>query len=182
MNLKHQFLMAMPGLAGDYFADTLTFVCEHNDEGAMGILVNRPSDTTLVELFAQLGLKTARKWAEVQVLEGGPVARERGFVLHTNDKTFPASVELDQGLCLSTALEVLDAIANDAGPEKFLVTLGYAGWEAGQLENEIQNNVWLTTNAAPEVLFDVPYPDRLQAAADSLGIDIRLISGHAGHA
>ena len=117
MNLKHQFLLAMPGLTGDYFASSLTYVCEHNDDGAMGIMINRPSSISLVELFAQVGLKANKRWVETPVLEGGPVSTERGFVLHSADRAFETSADLGNDLYLSTALEVLDAIAKDDGPQ-----------------------------------------------------------------
>lgn len=182
MNLKHHFLLAMPGLTGDYFADSLTYVCEHNDDGAMGIMINRPSDISLTELLAQIGLKTNRKWVETPVLEGGPVSSERGFVLHSDDRSYDSSAHIGNQLCLSTALEVLDAIAQDDGPEHFMVALGYAGWDAGQLEQEISDNVWLTVPAEQQIMFQLPFAERLTQAAGCLGIDLRLISAKAGHA
>ncbi len=172
----------MPGLTGDYFGGTLTYVCEHDKEGAFGLMLNRPSTVSLLELFVQLGLKADRKWAAVAVLEGGPVATERGFVLHSGDCTFESSIPTGGGIYLATALDVLEAIADDRGPAHFVATLGYAGWGAGQLEAEIQNNVWLTSDAHEEVIFEVPAEQRLNAAAQRLGIDLRLIAGRAGHA
>lgn len=142
----------------------------------MGLMVNRPSDVSLLELMAQIGLKTNRRLIETPVLEGGPVSTERGFVLHSDDKTYESSANLGNTLSLSTALEVLDAIARDAGPQRYLVTLGYAGWAAGQLEAEIKNNVWLTTEADPDVLFNAPYENRLNAVAAAMGIDLSLIA------
>lgn len=182
MDLKHHFLLAMPGLVGDYFADSLTFICEHNEEGAMGIIVNRASDMSLLELFAQLGLPANRQWVETPVLEGGPVGTERGMVLHTDDCRFESSAELGRGLCLSTAMEVLDAIANGRAPQRFLVALGYAGWGPGQLENEIANNVWLTADATQAVLFHDVLSEKLNLAGQILGIDLRLIAARPGHA
>ena len=182
MNLKDHFLLAMPGLTGDYFADSLTYICEHNDEGAMGIMVNRPSDISLLELFSQIGLNSSRRWVETPVLEGGPVSGERGFVLHSAEKRYDSSAALTDGLVLSTAMDALDAIANDNGPERFMVALGYAGWGAGQLENEIANNVWLTAPADVDVLFDREHESKLDRAAASLGIDLRLMSSRPGHA
>lgn len=182
MNLKHHFLLAMPGLAGDYFAASLTYVCEHNDDGAMGIIVNRPSELTLVELLSQVGLKTNRKWVDTQVFEGGPVATERGLVLHTGERQYESSASLGESMYLSTALEVLDAIAQDDGPEQFIVALGYAGWGAGQLEDEVTNNVWLTIPASLDVLFHPVCEEKLDKAAKILGIDMRLIATRPGHA
>jgi len=182
MNLKHHFLLAMPGLTGDYFADSLTYICEHNAEGAMGIMINRPSDISLLELFAQIGLKSHKRWVEVPVLEGGPVATDRGFVLHSAEKRYESSTDLSETLVMSTAMEVLDAISQDRGPDKFMVALGYAGWGAGQLEQEIADNVWLTTQAQDTVMFDSSPDDKLQHAASALGVDMRLIAARPGHA
>ena len=182
MNLKHQFLIAMPGLTGDYFANTLTYVFEHDENGAMGIVINRESDMSVLELLSRVGLKTNRKWVDTLVFEGGPVATERGTVLHSDDKVFESSNELGHGLCVSTAMEVLDSIACDKGPDNFLVALGYAGWEAGQLEDEVANNVWLTAPADSAVLFHKVSSEKLDLAARILGIDIRLIAAQPGHA
>ena len=174
----------MPGLVGDYFASTLTYVCEHNEEGALGIMVNRATDLSVLELVSQLGLPTPHNLAEINVLEGGPVSPERGFVLHSADKTFESSAEITDTLFMSTALDVLEAIANNQGPQHYLVALGYAGWGAGQLEGEIANNVWLTAPGenADDILFNTPLNDRLNVAAESLGIDFSLIASKPGHA
>lgn len=182
MDLKHQFLLAMPGLSGDYFANSLTYICEHNTDGAMGIVINRPSDMSLMELLAQVGLPANHKLLHTNVFEGGPVAVERGMVLHTDDRMFESSAELGEGLCLSTAMEVLAAIANDQGPDQYLVALGYAGWGEGQLEDEIANNVWLTAPADTTILFDSAWQDKLSNAAGILGINLNLIAAKPGHA
>jgi putative transcriptional regulator len=182
MNLQHHFLLAMPGLAADYFANSLTYICEHNEEGAMGIMVNRPSDMSLVELLSQLGLRANRDWVATKVFEGGPVATERGLVLHRGEKKYTSSAELGEGLYLSTAIEVLDAIAEGDGPEQFIVALGYSGWGAGQLESEVANNVWLTAAADVDVLFHPDADEKLNKAAQTLGIDLRLIAAKPGHA
>lgn len=172
----------MPGLTGTYFGETLTYVCEHNAEGAMGIIVNRPSGVSLLELLSQLGMDTGDLGPDIPVLEGGPVGQERGFLIHATDQRFERSLTLTDELMLSTAREALEAIAAGEGPERYLIALGYAGWDAGQLEREIAENAWLTCPASTDILFDVPYPDRIQKAADSLGIDYSLLSGQAGHA
>lgn len=182
MDLKDHFLLAMPELAGNYFADTLTYVCEHNDNGAMGIVVNRESDMSLLELLAQVGLRTDHKWVDTPVFEGGPVATDRGTVLHSDDVVFESSAALGNGLCVSTAIEALDAIANDAGPAQILVCLGYVGWDAGQLEDEIANNVWLTIAANHTIIFHPDSTEKLQLAAQELGVDMRLIATKPGHA
>ncbi|MFW6094335.1 MAG: YqgE/AlgH family protein [Pseudomonadota bacterium] len=181
-SLKNQFLLAMPGLSGSYFGDTLTYLCEHNADGAMGLVINRPSELSLVELLSQLGMQASDIAAEVPVMDGGPVARDRGFILHTDDERFDASLELGNGLMLTAAREVLEAIAAGAGPRQYLVALGYAGWDAGQLEEELKDNAWLTCPASPAVVFDEPFDTRVAKAAEALGIDFRLMSGQAGHA
>jgi len=171
----------MPSLAGSYFGSTLTYVCEHNDEGAMGIMVNRPSELSLKELLAQLGIDSIGNLVDVPVLEGGPVASDRGFILHTSELHFESSLDLEHGLMLTTAREVLEAIAAGEGPRRFLVALGYAGWGEHQLEEEMKENSWLNCPADPDVLFDTPFAERVAKAAASLGIDFNLISGRAGH-
>lgn len=178
----------MPGLAGSYFGDTLTFICEHNADGAMGLIVNRPSSVTLIELMAQLSIDKGKTPLDRIVMEGGPVGGDRGFILHTEDDRFDASLALGNGLMLTSAREVLQAIAGNEGPEDYLVALGYAGWDAGQLESEVAENAWLTCPADPagelarEIVFQTPFENRIQRAAASLGIDFTLISSQAGHA
>jgi putative transcriptional regulator len=172
----------MPGLADSYFGGTVTYLCEHNADGAMGLVINRESDMMLVELLAQLGIAAPGAGRDAPVLEGGPVGGERGFVLHTGAQRFDASLELADGLVLTTSLAALEAIAAGTGPERFLVALGFAGWGPGQLEQELLDNAWLSCPASLDVLFDVPFEKRVMAAAATLGIDFRLLSGHAGHA
>lgn len=180
--LKNQFLLAMPGLAGTYFADTVTYLCEHNADGAMGLVINRPGELTLVELLAQVGLSCSGVSVDIPVMQGGPVATERGFILHSDDRHFEASLAVGEGLMLTAAREILEAIAEGRGPEHYLVALGYAGWGEGQLEQELKENAWLNCPADRSVVFEVPFEDRVNKAAESLGIDFRLISGQAGHA
>ena len=186
LSLKNQFLLAMPGLSGTYFGDTLTFICEHNAEGAMGIIVNRPSHVSLVELVAQLGISKGSTPVDCPVLEGGPVEVERGFILHSVDERFTASLDLGCGIMLSSAREVLEAIASGEGPDDYLVALGYAGWDAGQLEAEVADNAWLTAPVddaeAQRIVFDTEFAARIEKAAASLGIDFALISAQPGHA
>ncbi len=182
MDLKHHFIIAMPNQIGTYFGDTITYICEHNEDGAMGLMVNRPTHISVAELIEQSGLSGTPELAEVPILEGGPVSRQQGFVLHSDDGDFPASKSLGCGLKLTTAREVLEAIASNRGPYNYLVALGYAGWGPQQLEGELSENAWLTCPASTEILFDVPYGERVGKAASSLGIDIRLMSGQAGHA
>jgi putative transcriptional regulator len=181
-SLKNHFLIAMPGLLGSYFGATLTYLCEHTDDGAMGLVVNRPSDVALIEMLAQLGVQTSGVAADVPVMDGGPVARDRGFILHSDDRAFEASLDLGNGLMLTAAREVLEAIADGTGPADYLVALGYAGWNGGQLEDELKDNAWLTCPASLDVLFREPFANRVHKAAESLGIDFRFMSGQAGHA
>lgn len=181
-SLKNQFLIAMPGLSGGYFGDTVTYLCEHNDDGAMGLVINRPANLSLVELLSQLGMDTTAVAPDVPVMDGGPVSRERGFILHSDDVRFDVSLDLGGGLMLTAAREVLEAIAAGAGPADYLVALGYAGWDAGQLEQEMLDNAWLSCPADPDVIFHEPFEHRVVKAAAALGIDFRLMSGQAGHA
>lgn len=180
--LKNQFLLAMPGLAGSYFGGSITYLCEHNDDGALGLMVNRPlPEVRLGDLFEQLEI-AGRAHADTPVLRGGPVQEDRGFVLHSDDLVLESSLPLRKGLALSTAREILAAIAADEGPSQFLVCAGYAGWGAGQIETELAENAWLSCNAGLEILFEVPFEARVERAAASLGIDFNLIGGTAGHA
>jgi len=180
MNLKHHFLLAMPGLAGDYFAGSLTFICEHNEDGAIGFIVNRPNDLSLLEVLSQLGLPTNKKLISVPVFNGGPVATQRTLVLHDGGDVDAAG--LGKGLYLSTTPEILKAIAQDQAPDQFLVALGYAGWGAGQLEQEMANNIWLSLPANQAVLFHPVWEEKLDKAAQILGIDLRFMAARPGHA
>lgn len=181
MDLKNHFLMAMPELSGDYFSNTLTYICEHNDDGAMGIVINRPTDISILELLAKLNMQPERKWVEQLVLDGGPVSQDRGFVLYRAPEELGSSINIAQDIHLSAGMEVLTSIASGDGPENFLIALGYAGWSEGQLENEISRNSWLTVEATPEILFDTPNEAKLNAAAKLLGIDFSLIAVKPGH-
>lgn len=181
--LTDHFLIAMPALEDPNFSQTVTYVCEHRDEGAMGIVINRPTEVTLGELFDHMGLETHELRArEELVLMGGPVKRDRGFVLHSPDPRWKASMEISERVALSTSREMLAAIAAGDGPQKAIVALGYAGWGAGQLEEEMAQNAWLSGPADPEVIFDTAHDDRWRAAAANLGIDISLLSSGFGNA
>ena len=182
-SLNNQLLIAMPGMPDPNFSSTVTLICEHNDEGALGIIINRPLNLNLGGLFEQLSLDEAdAEAAERPVLSGGPVARERGFVLHNPGPSFESSMSVSKDIQLTLSRDVLDALAAGTGPDKALVALGYAGWEPGQLEAEMLANTWLNAPASPEIVFDIPFADRWTFAADSLGIDISRLSPHAGHA
>lgn len=165
------------------FARTLTYICEHSDQGAMGVVVNRPIEMTLGSLFAQVDLKLeAADLAERPVFYGGPVRSDRGFVLHAPPGQWSSSLRVNDRLALTTSRDVLEAIGAGSGPARLLVTLGYAGWAAGQLEHELAQNAWLTVAAQSDILFDLPAEQRLRAAMELLGVDFARLQDVAGHA
>lgn len=180
-SLNNHFLLAMPSQAGSYFGNTITYVCEHSARGAMGIMVNRPTNLPVAELLRQNG-QTPRIDEGIYVLEGGPVEKARGFVLHTSEVAFDESMKVTPSLSLTTSRSILDAIGDSEGPRNYLVALGYTGWGPGQLEREMEESAWLSCPADEHVLFDVPLEDRLEAAASKLGIDFRLIVPRRGEA
>lgn len=181
--LTNQLLIAMPGLLDPNFSTTVTLICEHNDDGALGIIINRPLNLKLSGLFEQLSVDDAQSAAASDpVLSGGPIGTERGFVLHNKGQHFENTLTVSDDIRLTLSRDVIDAMATGDGPEKSLVAVGYAGWEAGQLEGELLANSWLNVPATPELVFDVPFADRWDVAARTLGIDIACISPDAGHA
>ena len=181
--LTNQLLIAMPGMADPNFSSTVTLICEHNDEGALGIVINRPLPLKLGGLFAQLDVNDADpRAAEVPVLMGGPVGPERGFVLHESTHSYENSLAVSKTINLTLSRDVIDAMATGKGPRKTLVALGYAGWQPGQLENEMLANSWLNVTASPDIVFDLPFVERWTAAAESLGVDISRLAPDAGHA
>ncbi len=182
-SLANQLLIAMPGMVDPNFSTTVTLICEHNDDGALGIVINRPLNLKLGGLFEQLSVEEADPVAAASpVLAGGPVGPERGFVLHNPGLDFENSVAVSDVIQLTLSRDVIDAMAKGSGPEKSIVALGYAGWEAGQLENEMLANSWLNVPATPELVFDTPFAERWEMAAQSLGIDISRMTPGAGHA
>jgi putative transcriptional regulator len=181
--LSDHFLIAMPGLEDPNFAHTVTYLCEHNAEGALGLVINRVSSITLGDLLDQMEDDAARTETRLSpVLFGGPVQRDRGFVLHSPVGHWEATLPIRDDMGLSTSRDILTALARGEGPDRALVALGYAGWGAGQLEQEMAGNAWLSGPADPQVIFDVPLEQRWQAAAASMGVDMNLITGDAGHA
>lgn len=187
INLTNQFLIAMPGMADDNFARTVVYMCEHNDKGALGLVINRPIDIKLKNLFEKVELKLdSEDLAEQPVYFGGPVQTERGFVLHEQsgaaESPYTSTLVVPGGLEMTTSKDVLEAMAQGTGPKRVLVTLGYSGWEAGQLEDELGRNGWLTVDADPAVIFDTPVEQRYERALQLLGIDPRMLSQEAGHA
>ena len=182
-SFNNQLLIAMPGMADPNFATTVTLVCEHNAEGALGIIINRPLNLDLGGLFEQLDLTNADSAILTRpVLDGGPVSQERGFVLHGSGASFESTVQVSPELQLTLSRDILDSIAAGDGPERSLVALGYAGWEAGQLEAEMLENTWLNVPASAEIIFDVPFEKRWRSAAGALGIDLSRLAPDAGHA
>jgi putative transcriptional regulator len=182
-SLRNHLLVAMPALADPNFSQSVTLLCEHNDEGALGVVINRPIDLSLGELLAHLGLETDdAELAARPVYQGGPVQTERGFVLHEPLGDWEHTLAVTETLGLTTSGDILSALATGEGPERVLVALGYAGWGAGQLESELAHNAWLHAPADPELVFDLPVEERWQAAARLLGVDLALLSGDTGHA
>jgi putative transcriptional regulator len=182
-NFTDHFLIAMPGMVDPNFAHTLTYVCEHNADGALGIVVNKPIDMTLAALFEQIDIAADEgTLGDSQVHFGGPVQVDRGFVLHRPLGNWQSTLAISDDLGLTTSKDVLEALGRGEGPADVLVSLGYAGWSAGQLESEIAQNAWLTVEADPDVLFETPAEARLPAAMKLLGIDFSRLSGAAGHA
>jgi putative transcriptional regulator len=181
--LTNQFLIAMPAMDDANFAQSVTLVCEHNDQGALGIVINKALPMNLAEVFDQLGLDSEQsRVARQPVLRGGPVQTDRGFVLHTPQGNWESSLPFSERVHLTTSRDILDALARGEGPEHAVIALGYAGWGAGQLENEMAQNAWLTVPADERLLFDTPLDERWQAACRLLGVDLLHLSSDAGHA
>ncbi|MEW6998342.1 YqgE/AlgH family protein [Colwelliaceae bacterium BS250] len=182
-SLENQLLIAMPSLQDPYFHKTVTYICEHNDDGAMGLVINIPVRITLNELLAQIDAdKDNTEHLSQRVLAGGPVSPDRGFVLHNNQQGWESSLALGNDIMITTSKDILQALGTDNAPQQFMVALGYAGWGAGQLEEELKQNSWLTTTADKEILFDTPIELRWQKAAEKLGIDLGHLSSEVGHA
>jgi putative transcriptional regulator len=187
IDLTNQFLIAMPGMADENFAGTVIYLCEHTERGALGLVINKPSDIKLKNLFEKVELALDRQeLAEQPVYFGGPVQTERGFVLHEKAgegaSQYNSTLSVPGGLEMTTSKDVLEAMADGAGPAKVLITLGYSGWQAGQLEDELGRNGWLTVDADPKVIFDTPIEQRYDRAVSLLGFDPRMLSQEAGHA
>lgn len=180
-SLRDHFLVAMPGLEDGIFTGSVTYLCEHDEEGAMGIVINRPTSFVFADLFKD-DMEIVDPISRLKVLAGGPVHIDRGLILHDGDKDWESTVDLPNGLKLTTSNDIIRAIAKGEGPARFLVVLGYAGWGPGQLEEEIINNSWLNTPASEAIIFDTPYDKRAEMALAQLGIDYHLISSQAGHA
>lgn len=182
-NLENQLLIAMPALDDSYFKNTVTYVCEHNDEGAMGLIINLPVNLTIGELLTQINDDTIKtNTLTNKVLSGGPVAQDRGFVLHSPQNCWSSSLALSDDVMITTSKDILLSLGTKHAPTQYLVTLGYAGWGPGQLEEELKENAWLTAPADTEILFHTPSELRWQRATEKLGFDISHLSSDIGHA
>ncbi|ADN77132.1 protein of unknown function DUF179 [Ferrimonas balearica DSM 9799] len=185
-NLSHHLLIAMPSLKDPFFQRTVTYLCKHDEEGAMGLVINQPIELELDDLLRQMKVKeddfVLPTGLRNQVLVGGPVTPERGFVLHSPLDGMASSQALTPELMITTSKDILSTIGSDAAPNQYLVALGYAGWDAGQLEQELAKNSWLTIPADLDLLFDVPVEERWSEATRRLGIDIWQLSSEVGHA
>lgn len=181
-SLSNQFLIAMPSLADPDFERSVTLICEHTAEGALGLIINKSTNLNIGEVFDQLDLDHANiREPEQPVMHGGPVATNRGFVLHDDEEDWESTLRLGDDLALTTSRDILAAIASGKGPEHYLFALGYAGWTAGQLEAEMAENAWLSVQRADELIFEAPLAERWHAATRLLGIDPERLSTTAGH-
>ncbi len=200
-SLENQLLIAMPSLGDPYFNKTVTYICEHNEEGAMGLIINLPVNITLSDLLKQIepdedaeaqvvesskqdvaNASDATNSLEQLVLSGGPISQQRGFVLHSSQQGWSSSLALNKEFMITTSKDILLALGTEKAPEQFIVTLGYAGWGPGQLEEELQANSWLTTPVDADILFKTPVEQRWKKATEKLGIDLAHLSSDIGHA
>ncbi|SQI35897.1 Uncharacterized ACR, COG1678 [Leminorella richardii] len=187
MNLQHHFLIAMPGLEDPRFAHSVVYVCEHSKNGAMGLIINKPvAELTVRGMLSQLNIDQAFKvypeHLNRPVLDGGPLADDRGFILHTPKPGFSSSIQISDDVMITSSKDVLETLGSASQPDETLVALGYSGWESGQLEKELMENSWLTVEADSQILFHTPIDLRWPAAAQKLGVNIHTISSQAGHA
>jgi putative transcriptional regulator len=180
-SLKDHFLIAMPSLTDSRFSKTVAYICEHNENGAMGIIINQPASISQGELFSQLKLSTNSS-NDFPLLLGGPVKKNRGFVIHSAERRWKSTMSISDDIAITGSKDILEDIANNGGPNKALIALGYAGWSANQLEQEIAENSWLTVPADKSIIFDTPIERRWAASAEQLGIDLHLVSSQIGHA
>ena len=183
INLTNQFLIAMPGLVDPNFSQTVTYVFSHDDQGAMGIVINRPLKMDLGEILSQMNLPTGNSMVkDIPVFNGGPVKSDRGFVIHRPDTAWQSSIRVSEHVQVTTSRDILEAIANGTGPDKCFIALGYAGWEAGQLEQEMMENCWLNAPSGANIIYDTSYDRRWEFAAAQLGFKLHNLSSQIGHA
>lgn len=181
-SLKNHLLIAMPSLRDPNFERTVTYICEHSENGAMGIVINRPTEIRIAEVFDQMDIDGGGSAGQARVFLGGPVEEQRGFVLHTGHSAWDSTLPVDDDVSVTTSRDILEAMARGEGPDRTLLALGYAGWGAGQLEQEMLDNAWLTGPADKAILFDLPPENRWEAAARLLGVDLAMLSSETGHA
>ena len=192
MNLTNHFLIAMPGMEDSSFSKSVVYLCEHTEKGALGLIINKPSDITLQSLLAKVDLSLGREdLADTPVFQGGPVQTERGFVLHDpmlasnaeiSEAAYASTMQVAGGLEMTTSKDVLEALSTGAGPRRVLVTLGYSAWGEGQLESELAENSWITVDADVSVIFDTPVDERYDRALSLLGLQSWMLTHQAGHA
>jgi putative transcriptional regulator len=185
-NLANHFLIAMPSMQDPVFGGAVVYICEHNDNGVLGVVINKPTDMTMEVLFERIDLELSAalrtKVVNEPIMFGGPVQDDRGFVLHTPGAAYSSSLTVTDEVAFTTSIDVLEAVAAGDGPKRMLVSIGYSGWSPGQLEDEIGRNGWLTVAADAHVLFDLPIEERYNAAIKLLGIDPMMLASEAGHA
>ena len=182
-DLTGHFLIAMPALKDNNFSHTVTYICEHNENGTLGITINRPSDFNLAEMLEQLSIESKTPATGLRsIFIGGPVHQDRGFVLHTPIGNWESSLHVNESIAVTTSRDILQAIAVGNGPDDCIIALGYSGWAPGQLESEISDNAWLNCPANQQILFHTPVQNIWQEAASLLGVDLTLLSNDAGHA
>jgi len=182
-SLRNHFLIAMPSLEDSIFSQSVTYVCDHNEHGAMGVIINQPSELRLSSIFEQLDLpQSSRHNENLNILTGGPVNPEQGLVLHKEKGDWESTLSISNDLHITTSKDIIEALAREGGPENPQLAFGYAGWGEGQLEEELSNNLWLTMPADPAILFDVPAEARWEAVEQRLGVDLSLLSTQVGHA
>jgi putative transcriptional regulator len=183
LNLANHFLIAMPSMQDPVFGGTVVYVCEHNENGVLGVVINKPTDMTMQVLFERIDLKLESDVdVDEPIMFGGPVQDDRGFVLHTPGSRYSSSLTVTKDVAFTTSIDVLEAVAAGDGPQRMLVSIGYSGWSPGQLEDEISRNGWLTVSADPDILFNLPIEERYTAAMRLLGIDPLMLTSEAGHA
>lgn len=186
-SLVNQFLIAMPALDDSYFSRSLIYVCEHDDEGAMGLIINKNTDIAINKVLLEMHIEDEEDDLDFQldsqkVMSGGPVQTDRGFILHNGEQKWSSSLQLQDQISVTTSKDILENLSNENGPEKYIMALGYSGWSAGQLEQELIDNTWLTIDAEPDLLFDVPVEQRWEKAVQKLGISPEQLTAFSGHA
>ena len=182
-NLTGHFLIAMPSLNDGFFNQAVTYICEHDEKGSFGIIVNQQTNITLKQIAKEMAIETENNYADKQtVFIGGPVDQGRGFILHRPPGNWRSSLKVNNNVALTTSKDILQAIVKNEGPEDSIVALGYAGWAAGQLDNEMASNTWLSCPADEQIIFNTPVDERWKAAAKLIGIDLSLLSSDTGHA